>query len=108
IGRLAILKVTPEVYTEVLEQEEQAYASPFSDTVPSLVEMERATLGVDHVEIGTRILEKWCLPEITREAIRRHHASSAELQALGSAEVDEMIRAVAVSSAVADYFTHPQ
>ena len=36
-------------------------------------EAEQRVLGTDHAEIGSRILEKWLLPEEVALAVRWHH-----------------------------------
>ncbi len=56
------------------------YVTVFTDKLAgngSLVETERAVFGVDHQEIGARILEHWHLPNQIFEPIRYHHQSTA-------------------------------
>ncbi len=36
-------------------------------------QLERATFGVDHAEVGGWLLEAWALPPIIVEAVRQHH-----------------------------------
>jgi putative nucleotidyltransferase with HDIG domain len=40
---------------------------------PSFLEAEKAVLGVEHAEIGGRVLEEWNFPENLVSAIRHHH-----------------------------------
>jgi len=43
----------------------------------SFPEAERRVLGIDHSELGARILERWEFDEVMVEAVRRHHEESA-------------------------------
>ena len=38
-----------------------------------LAGLEQSTLGVDHAEVGSWLLEAWNLPALMVEAVRRHH-----------------------------------
>src|SRR5690606_2614025 len=107
IGRLGILKVVPEAYTAVVVLENQINDSASIEDWKSLPKIETELMGIDHVSLGAQILEKWRLPELTRAAISQHHAELEELKSLRSSEQDELSRAVAVSSVVADYFMNP-
>ncbi len=40
----------------------------------SLLVAERKHIGVDHAEVGARLLEEWRLPPIIVEAVGRHHS----------------------------------
>jgi HD-like signal output (HDOD) protein len=39
----------------------------------SLLHLERALVGVDHAEVGGRLVERWNLPEAIVWAVRHHH-----------------------------------
>ena len=41
------------------------------------VGLEQSTLGVDHAEVGSWLLEAWNLPALMVEAVRRHHDADA-------------------------------
>lgn len=55
IGRLALLKAAPRDYLPVLTQAETS-ATPLQD-------LEQPHLGIDHVLVGTKLIEQWKLPE---------------------------------------------
>lgn len=44
----------------------------------SILELELATLGIDHGELGAWLLEKWNLPEEVIVAVRHHHREDYE------------------------------
>ena len=48
------------------------------------VTAELALCGIDHAEIGARVLESWGLAETVCEAVRQHHRSQPGIGALGA------------------------
>ncbi len=40
----------------------------------SRIAAEKAVLGVDHTEVGARLLQRWSFPELIVEAVANHHA----------------------------------
>lgn len=96
LGRLALLKVAGTEYLPVLEA--------FAETPQkSLVELESEALGIDHVEVGTKLMTQWQLPESLITAIETHHASAETVAALeGTASL--FGQAIAIACAVGDYF----
>lgn len=65
IGIIILYLSMPEEYLRVLD-EKRVTALP-------VVEVEKKIFGYDHQEVGTRILEKWGLPEAIYEPIAFHH-----------------------------------
>ncbi len=66
IGRLVLVTCFPRQYGEVLAWRARA------DT--TLLEAERAVLGIDHVEAGLALAEHWHFSDTMRLAIGGHHA----------------------------------
>ncbi len=65
IGWLVIAKVNPgsfELITGLARAENRA-----------VIEVEREKLGVTHVDIGVALLEKWAIPGVIAECVRKHH-----------------------------------
>jgi diguanylate cyclase (GGDEF)-like protein len=62
IGRLALAHGLAEEYGEVLESAREGQ---------SLIEAERAVLGIDHVHFGAELLADWGLPDVLVEAVRQ-------------------------------------
>lgn len=65
IGKLAIIKLFPEDFSQILKEVKEKDIS--------IIEGERAALGVDHTEVGCELAGKWRLPEEIQEAISFHH-----------------------------------
>lgn len=65
VGRLVLVSRAPAAYAAVLE------ARKSSDT--TLVDAERAALGVTHSEVGAYLLGVWGLPLEIVDAVRHHH-----------------------------------
>lgn len=100
LGRLALLKTIPKEYSTVLKACHQL------DRELPLAENE--LLGFDHVEIGSKLMENYKLPDLLIEAVRLHHAP---LETLSSRPVDAstpMVNAIATASSIGDYFCQPQ
>ena len=98
IGALALLRTAPEEYCRVQEKEEQ--------TELPLPLIEKELLGVNHIDIGVELLERWGLPKRIQHAVAMHHADPLELKA--SCEYGSLQRALASSAAVADHFFRKQ
>jgi putative nucleotidyltransferase with HDIG domain len=69
IGALAFDTAFPKEYASVVDAARTEKKS--------LEEKEREYFGMDHSQLGARILERWSLPEILREPIAYHHAIDA-------------------------------
>jgi diguanylate cyclase (GGDEF)-like protein len=74
VGQLAMLKSIPRPYCELLEIS--------ADTGQPVTEVEREHFGFDHVEVGSRLLKRWGLPESIQHAAGHHHAHVDELASL--------------------------
>lgn len=96
IGRLALLKTVPTEYMEVLTRVEEQHEP--------LQQVERKVLGLDHVEIGARLMETWKLPARLNQACVTHHAPAAQILTDAPEEVLEVAKVMGVASAVGDYF----
>jgi HD-like signal output (HDOD) protein len=67
IGLLVMARAEPRALAEVL-------AADPDDPLAA----ERAALGLNHPQVGTRMLNQWNLPHPICEAVRYHHAPSAK------------------------------
>jgi len=65
IGWLVIAKVNPDAYAHISElvREEGVETT----------EVETEILGVTHVEIGIELLEKWGIPGMVTQCVKKHH-----------------------------------
>ncbi len=66
IGKVLLNNAMPEVYPKIYEK--------YHDTKKSSVELENETIGVNHVEVGVAISEKWNFPELIKDTIKYHHS----------------------------------
>ena len=65
IGVLAMLAVNPEIYAPLMAQT--------SDGHDKLLDLEQKQLGIDHIQVGTAMAEKWRMPAPIVIGIRHHH-----------------------------------
>jgi putative nucleotidyltransferase with HDIG domain len=65
IGKLALNTSIEGAYDRVVQETEEVGHS--------FLEAEKAILGVDHAEVGGRLLERWSFPEPLVSAVRHHH-----------------------------------
>ncbi len=100
IGRLAILKAAPDEYQQVLAQE--------STSDLDVVSVERNNMGIDHIEIGMALCQKWNLPEVFCNAIEYHHASANQILALKDFATYPAIRVTALASSMCDFILYGQ
>ncbi|MCH9654652.1 MAG: GGDEF domain-containing protein [Gimesia sp.] len=96
IGHLAMLRSIPEDLVPVLEQAETHERE--------CAEVESEVLGVNHCEVGVKMMERWELPEPFKTAIEHHHDSCEQLKALTTHPNFNLIISIATSSAIGDYF----
>ncbi len=92
LGILALYASVPERYTPLLER---------FDTHDGLIDLERATLGADHGEVGTWLMRHWGLPErlaVTASAVHDPDAQSVP------EELRSSVYCVAVAGLLADCF----
>lgn len=64
IGRLGLLSAFPREYAAMMKET--------ADRPGSLIELERAHFGVDHVEAGGWLAREWKLPESLAQVIAHH------------------------------------
>lgn len=96
LGRLAMLKTIPRDYQPVLEAANTEQGN--------LVEFETKMLGVNHVEVGEKLMENWKLPAVLSQAVKMHHSGVEEINALESTGEFGLVRTVALAAATGDYF----
>jgi len=96
IGRLAMLKTIPEEYRDVLESADQIEKP--------LWILETETLGINHIEVSTRLLENWNLPGALIKSVRFQHAPLDQLRNVVDDPFFELIKTSAIASAVGDSY----
>jgi diguanylate cyclase (GGDEF)-like protein len=96
VGRLAMLKTIPKEYTPVLDAAEK--------WKQELHVVESELLGIDHVEVGVKLMENWNLPPAMVDGVRYHHAPVNQVKGCSALQHFQLIKAVSVGSAVGDYF----
>jgi putative nucleotidyltransferase with HDIG domain len=65
VGHVVLASAVPEAYAE-------AQAAAAGDTEP--LQAERTVLGMDHAQVGQKLLQYWNLPDALQDAARRHHS----------------------------------
>jgi diguanylate cyclase (GGDEF)-like protein len=70
LGRLVLLDASPQEYADAADQSRRA-GTPLST-------VEREWFGIDHAELGARLMERWNFPAALVEATRLHHQPAAE------------------------------
>ncbi|MEM6258893.1 MAG: HDOD domain-containing protein [Planctomycetota bacterium] len=68
IGLLAMLAVHTETYAPLIAQTNDSHAK--------LQPLEQQQLGLDHIQVGTALAEKWRMPAPIVVGIRHHHDTS--------------------------------
>jgi len=68
IGKIVLNTYMKELFDHVLEK-------VYRENIP-FMEAEQQILGFDHTAVGSRVAEKWNLPEELVEAIANHHTPS--------------------------------
>lgn len=99
IGQLALLTSFEAEYKPVLEA---AHVGRIA-----LPQVEHEWLGIDHAEVGARLMEQWKMPEAVVEAIRWHHAPTAKIEEFRQSEHFPMLAAMAVAAGVGDVMCMP-
>jgi putative nucleotidyltransferase with HDIG domain len=75
VGQLVLALRFKDLYWET------ARKATSTEHLPGL---EQSTLGVDHAEVGSWLLEAWNLPALMVEAVRRHHDPEARTGLAGA------------------------
>jgi len=96
LGELAMLRTIPADYQPVIE-------TAASLQCP-LQEIETQILGVNHIEIGVNLMQRWNLPEALCRAIRWHHEPLQAFAADAEAMNDKLLQTTAVAAAFGEYF----
>lgn len=89
IGRLALLSAFETDYRRVLEESHEGLSLP---------QAEQKLLGIQHAEVGARLMEQWKLPAAIVEGIRWHHSSLSEFDEQRPTENFPILAAMAVAS----------
>ncbi|QDV48537.1 sensor domain-containing diguanylate cyclase [Gimesia fumaroli] len=99
IGHLAMLRSIPNDLLPVLEQAEAQQRNNS--------EVETEVLGINHAEVGVKMMERWQMSEQFKSAIEHHHDSFEQLKALESDPNFKLIIIIATSASIGDYFCSP-
>ncbi|MBX3444418.1 MAG: diguanylate cyclase [Planctomyces sp.] len=94
IGRLAMLKSKPQEYAVEAEQEFD----------PSLDAASKAQLRDGFDRLSVALLTHWKLPTRFSSAVNRRNDPVDQLAAIATADERNLVSAVALASAIADYF----
>lgn len=94
VGRLALLTAFEAEYYPVLEATREGRLS--------LSKAEETWLGIQHTEVGARLMELWKMPQTIVDGIRWHHASLSHLEELRQSPDFPMLAAMAVASCAGD------
>jgi putative nucleotidyltransferase with HDIG domain len=70
IGRLALSAVRPTEYNYLLES--------YAGSSRGMMDREREVFGMDHCEVGNRLVTEWNLPEDFRAIVAGHHTPCQE------------------------------
>ncbi|QDT18632.1 Diguanylate cyclase DosC [Gimesia chilikensis] len=99
IGHLAMLRSIPNDLLPVLEQAETQQRTT--------AEVETEVLGINHTEVGVKMMERWQMSEQFQIAIEHHHDTFEQLKALQSDPNFNLIIIISASAAIGDYFCSP-
>lgn len=99
IGHLAMLRSIPTDLLPVLEQAETQERN--------VAELETEMLGINHTEVGGKMMERWQMSEQFKSAVEHHHDSFEQLKALESDPNFKLIIIIATSASIGEYFCSP-
>ncbi|HEY4259373.1 MAG TPA: GGDEF domain-containing protein [Schlesneria sp.] len=94
VGRLALMSTFETEYRPVLESALEGRVS--------LSQIEEEWLGIQHAEVGARLMEHWKMPVAVIEAIRWHHAPYGLLEEQRQHEYFPALAAMAIASCAGD------
>ncbi len=92
IGKIVLTEVLEDVYTELVERTVKQH-------IP-LMGSEKLLLGVQHAEIGARLLERWNFPEVLVMSVRHHHSPS------DAAPHERIAASVYLGNIISNYMGH--
>lgn len=95
IGRLAILKTSPQEYAAVMDRATRESLS--------LEQCERDAFGIDHTNLSLALLNHWNLPKRFSNAICQRFAPPQDLTILPAGDERSMAFTTAFSTTIADY-----
>lgn len=96
IGRLAMLWTLPEKYRATIDAAELMHQSTHT--------VEMGSLSFNHIEVGEKLASEWRLPKRMTRAMHYQHCDSDTLSSTISDPDHDLIRSIAISSCVGDYF----
>jgi diguanylate cyclase (GGDEF)-like protein len=97
LGQLALLKAAPDDYLPALQRA--------AESNRPLLEVERELLGIDHIDIGVRLLKTWRIPEELTNPLELRWAPLEELLAGEDVELRKRRLAIAFAAAAVEYLT---
>ena len=95
-GRLAMLKTIPQEYGDVLDE--------WFTGQRSLHSVETDVLGINHVDVGIKLMQVCNLPDRLARTVEFHHASLLRLFNADESPDSGLIKATAVAAAVGDFY----
>src|SRR5579872_5342135 len=99
LGKLAMLKTIPADYKAVIDATAASQAP--------LHEVETRLLGINHVDVGIGLMQRWQLPDALCQAVRGHHEPPDAFAPEAGPEHTLLVKTVAVAAAVGEYFCGP-
>ncbi|QDT66964.1 sensor domain-containing diguanylate cyclase [Calycomorphotria hydatis] len=96
LGRLAMLKTVPEESCQAIESA--------SERQCDLHHTETEIIGINHVEVGVKLMQNWNLPPSIVRAAQFQHDPPELIMEHASADDYNLIRAIATAASFGDYF----
>jgi putative nucleotidyltransferase with HDIG domain len=92
VGKIILSEALEGVYAKLLDETEKQHRS--------LLESEKAVLGVQHAEVGGRLLSRWKFPDVIVSAVWFHH------QPKGAAPHERVAACVHLGNVIAHFLGH--
>ncbi len=92
VGKIVLSEALEQVYAQLIEDSQH--------NQHSLLEAEKALLGVHHAEIGGRLLARWKFPDAIVNAVWFHH------QPRGAAEHERLASLIYLGNLIAHFLGH--
>ncbi|MFO0947727.1 MAG: HDOD domain-containing protein [Planctomycetota bacterium] len=98
IGILVMASNVSEEYAAICEKS-------LSDNAPAMHEIEKEQFGIDHGELGAKLIERWSLPNTLAQAVREH----SHLPVVKALEENrrDLVVLMAVAESVTDFLVNP-